>query len=481
MTSDLIKKSSNKPTLFISVSLGWAIRNFFQTGIIDSLKSHFEIIVIATPKAKRSLCKLVFNHGIKIEEVDVGEEPLSWKLFRQLKKKIYMEGRESTTEAIWEKYFPRPIYQRIGGKIIKTLVCLFNPQRLYYFFDRLDLRINKDKRLADLFRKYKPVIYFATHATSYFEECLLRNAICANVPAVFMILSWDHLSSKILLNQNLHSILVWNNHTKQEILQTYPHYHSDQIKIVGIPQYDLYALKPTITYAEWCRKYGLDPDRRTILFSTMPQSRHEQQHFILEELLKTIVEGKKLPADLQVLIKCHPFDNFKDYDLLLNNYPVGIYRNSFDMTQTQEDWVPSQTEIEVSRDALYFCSLNINIFSTVTIEAAYFDKPVVHIAFDPQPVKNRIPCHEYYNWDHFKPIVDTGATILVRNYEEMFYAINRLITEPEILSTQRKVLVDKYVGRKIGTASEAVSYELVEINNRLITNIQTSIDRSKYN
>jgi hypothetical protein len=458
---------SEKPILFISVSIGWAIRNFFQTGIVENLKAHFEVIALTTPKAKRNLCELGFDQSITIIEVEVGKEPLTWMLFRQLKKKIYMEGRHSSTEAIWEKYYPRPLYQRGGGKIIKSFLGLLNVQRLYNMVDWLDLKINKDMRLANIFQEHRPAIFFATHATAYFEECLLRNALEANVPSIYMILSWDHLSSKILLNQRLHSVLVWNKHTKNEVLKTYPHYQDKQIRVVGIPQYDLYAEKPNITYADWCRKYDLDPARRTILFSTMPQSRHEQQHIILEELLKIIIGGKRLPPDLQILIKCHPFDNFKGYDSLLNDYPVGIHRNSFDITQTQEDWMPALSEMEASRDALYFCTLNINIFSTVTIEAAYFDKPVVHIAFDPQPIKDRIPCHEYYNWDHFKPIVDIGATVLVHNFEELYDAINQLISQPSLFKEQRRQLVAKYIGKEVGKASTSVVLELTDIYKEL--------------
>jgi hypothetical protein len=467
MPSTLNAAPSEKPVLFMSVSLGWAIRNFFQTGIVERLKSHFEVVVLASPQARRSLCELGFDQGIKVIEFDPGEEPLTWKLFRQLKKKIYMESRESATEAIWERYFPRPLYQRVGGRVIKSCIRLLNARRLYIWVDKLDSRINSDNRLSAVFGHYKPAIFFATHATAYFEECLLRNAIAANVPPVFMILSWDHLSSKILLNLHLHSLLVWNDHTKQEVLQTYPFYRSEQIRVTGIPQYDVYVKKPNLTYADWCRRYNLDPERRTILFSTMPQSRHEQQHIILEELLKAIAEGKRLPSDLQVLIKCHPFDNFEGYDELLGRYPVGIYRNSFDSSQTQDDWIPSAEEMEVSRDALYFCTININIFSTVTIEASYFDKPVVHIAFDPLPIKGRIPCHEYYNWDHFKPIVDVNATILVHGYEELFDAINQFMAKPALKARERKILVEKYIGRAVGTASDAVTSELIDICKRL--------------
>lgn len=459
----------SKPVLFISVSIGWVIRNFFQTGVADKLKAHFKIVVIATPKASKSIRLLGYHKDIHLIEADVDDEPISWKVLRQVRKKVYLESRNSSSERIWEKYYPRPMYQRIGSRILKGVMRFFDGTRLYKLLDDIDLKINRCCKFDEFFENYCPVMFFATAATSYFEECLLRNAVAAGVPTVFMILSWDHLSSKILLNRKLHSILVWNNHTKNEILQTYRYFRPGQIRVVGIPQYDLYALKPSITYSEWCRKYGLDPKRRTILFSTMPQSRHDQQHIIVEELLKAIVGGKKIPLGLQVLIKCHPFDNFRGYDLLLNRYPVGIYRNSFDVTQTQEDWVPTSSEIEASRDALFFCALNINIFSTVTIEAAYFDKPIVQIAFDPLPINNRIPCREYYNWDHFKPIVETAATTLVHDYDELFDAVNRSLTEPQRLAEQRKRLVDKYVGKTIGTAASCCACELVRLHEEIVS------------
>jgi hypothetical protein len=152
---------------------------------------------------------------------------------------------------------------------------------------------------------------------------------------------------------------------------------------------------------------------------------------------------------------------------LTEKYHAGIHRSGLSERQDQEDWSPQASEIEASRDALYFCSLNINIFSTVTIEAAYFDKPIVHIAFDPQPVAGRIPCHEYYNWDHFRPIVQKGATLFARSYEELFDAIDCSLRDPGRLREQRQDLVRTFIGRRVGTASSAVVEELVGMQRRL--------------
>jgi hypothetical protein len=456
-----------KPVLLMSVSIGWAIRNFFQTGIVEELRAHFDVRVLATPRAAEHLRELGCGCGIAVHPIDVGKEPFLWKLFRQARKKAYLEGRASATEAIWEKYSPRPWHQKAGSRLIKAALRLGHGQGLYGALERLDLKVNVDRRFAALFPRREPAIYFATHATTYFEECLLRNALASGLPVAFMILSWDHLSSKVFLNRHLDTILVWNPHTRRELLQTYPWYRPEQIKVVGIPQYDGYARPPDLSYGDWCRKYGLDPRRRTILFSTMPQSRHDQQHIILEALLREIDTGKKLPPDLQVLIKCHPFDTFPGYAVLTEKYHAGIHRSGLSERQDQEDWSPQASEIEASRDALYFCSLNINIFSTVTIEAAYFDKPIVHIAFDPQPVAGRIPCHEYYNWDHFRPIVQKGATLFARSYEELFDAIDCSLRDPGRLREQRQDLVRTFIGRRVGTASSAVVEELVGMQRRL--------------
>ena len=50
-----------KPVLFISVSIGWVIRNFFQTGVIERLGENFDVVALATSKTQRSLCNLGFN------------------------------------------------------------------------------------------------------------------------------------------------------------------------------------------------------------------------------------------------------------------------------------------------------------------------------------------------------------------------------------------------------------------------------------
>lgn len=459
-TSPQKPSDPEKPILALTMSSSLALRNFFQAGIIDQLEQYFRILVLATPPIGQTLARLGYDRRVELKVLDVGPEPFSWRLIRQLKKKVYMEGRASTTEAIWEKYQLRPLYQVVGGWLVKRFIRCINAGRLFQWLNRLDRSMNRDKRFVALLSGHKVSVFFATHATVYWEECLYRNARAAGLQSVYMVLSWDHLSSKVLLHDDFERVFVWNDHTRSELLATYPNYRGDQIRVVGIPQYDAFTKQPRHDYAGWCALYGLDPAKRTILFSTMPQVRHNQQHVILEHLLKAITAGE-VPRDFQVLIKCHPFDNFSGYDALLGRYPVALRRTNLSPGQPIEEWQPNEREVEESRDCLYFCTINVNIFSTVTIEAAWFDKPVIHIAYDPLPIPpGRIPCREYYKWEHFRHIVAKDASILVENEAEFHAAIRSYDLNPQLKAEGRRRVVETYIGRVRGSAAQTVAEEL---------------------
>ena len=448
--------SREKPTVFISISIGWAVRNIFQTGVIDELKKNYRIVVLTTRRIRQELERQGSASGLTFIVLDRAEEPLRWRLFRELKKKVYMESRNCSTEYLWEKYTRRPLYQRIGGKTIQALVRLVKPTRLMDWIESVDFTVNTNKDIAGLFKTHKPLFFFATHATSFFEELLLRSALAARIPVFFMVLSWDHLSSKIIMSRRYHTVFVWNEITKREILETYPSYRAGQIKIVGAPQFDIYAQAPQSTYQDWCKAWGLDPSRRTILFTTAPHVRHDQQHLIVKELLEHIVRGDRLPRDLQIFLKCHPFDLNPHYDAFLGTYPIAVYRPSAHVDGPQDNWVPSKEELVIARDCLFYCSMNMNIFSTVTLEAALLDKPIIHIAFDPLPVTNRIPCREYYNFDHFKRVVAMDTSIMVYGYDDLFKAVNLYLENPARKAAQRQKLAETFLSYRGRATSQLI-------------------------
>jgi CDP-glycerol glycerophosphotransferase (TagB/SpsB family) len=197
----------------------------------------------------------------------------------------------------------------------------------------------------------------------------------------------------------------------------------------------------------------------------MPQSRHDSQHLIVEALAAAIESGDGVPKDVQVLIKCHPFDDPACYVRAMERFSnVRMFSTAKRPDEPATNWLPDTEEIENARDCFVFADVTCNIYSTVTIEAALFDKPIIHIAFDAAPLPpGRVPCREYYNFTHFKPIVDMEASTLVYSQEEFHRALRDALESPGAQSTQRRALATRFAGPMDGRSSQRVVRELFDL------------------
>ena len=128
------------------------------------------------------------------------------------------------------------------------------------------------------------------------------------------------------------------------------------------------------------------------------------------------------------------------------------------------DWLPDPQEIATSRDCLAFADVTANIYSTVTIEAALFDKPIIHIAFDVGPLPpGRVPCREYYNFTHFKPIVEMNASSLAYSQSDLHRLLKEALARPADRAEARRALAAKFLGPMDGKSSERVIDELRQL------------------
>lgn len=456
--TDPMTSTSRKPRLFITASTPWAIRNYFQTGIVRALAADHDVIVFTTAALEQALIRDGHAAYIRTIRFEQCPEPRAWRISRQIRKKLYFETRSVETEAIWERYGGRPLLHRIGGRLIAAASRMLSGERMLRALSVLDARVNRSNVFAELFRESPDALLFATHTNGYFEDAILRSAWAHGIPAALMILSWDHLSTKVVLTPMFEHILLWTDLQKDEVLDTYPWIRPDQVHVTGIPHFDGYVAPTSTSREAWCAEYGLDPARRTLVYYSMPQVRHCHQHVIVEAMADAIAAGRELPPDLQILVKCHPFDDYSLYRPLAERYPhVAVQDTTLPPGADPMGWIPKREELQISRDILAHADVTVNIYSTVTVEAAYFDKPIVHVAFDPGSLPpGRIPCREYYNFTHFRPIVETGASALAYSQDELHAAIREALAHPERRREQRRALSAAWAGPMDGHSSDRV-------------------------
>jgi len=446
------------PTVYLTASTPWIIRNFFHTGVVSRFAEIADVVVFTTPHMREGLVRDGFDRIVEIHTLENRPEPLPWKISRQLRKKLYMEMRGAETEALWEKFGSRTMAQRLVGRAVAASADLLAGARTFALLDRGDLLVNRSPAFRAMFRSRRPSVLFATGVNSQFEESISRSARAAGVPIVYMPSGWDHLSTKVVLSDVYDAVLTWTEIQREEAITTYPWLSAENVKTVGIPQFDAYASGTPMSIAEWAAQYGLDPARKTLVYFSMPQVRHSDQHLILEAAAEEIRVGGRLPRDLQILIKCHPFDDNSVYEPLVSRYSnVGIQRTTLAPGADPLTWLPSPGEIESMRDTLSHADVTVNVYSTSTIEAALFDKPIVHIAYDVRPLKNgRIPCREYYNFTHFRPVVAYGASDLAYNQEELYTFVSQALADPSRHRKERRTLAAALGGPNDGKSGDRV-------------------------
>jgi len=447
--------------ILLSLQSGWAVRNIFYTGIADQLAQTCEVVIIVPKYFHTRVLEQVRTKNIIVEAIEPRPEPMTWRFLRQLRKKVFLEVTHNETERIKERAESRKIYQRIGGVILHHICQLPNGAKLISLTEDIDFSVNKDILFASLLEKYHPSLVVGNSPFYYTEESLMRASMKKGIRCICFIPSWDNIS-KGIINQRFHRVLAWNEVLRHEVLSGYPKYSNEKVKVVGVPQFDIYNLPPALEYAAWCRQFGLDPTHRTILYSTEPQIRYSYDPVIVERILEGIKSGR-LPNDIQVLVRCHPFDDASRYKHLLGKYHVGIFSSSRDPGELDVRWLPPQDELSRLRDCLVFSSMNINVASTMSIDAAACGKPILNIAFDgdvslPYERSGR----RIYDYAHYKRVVATGAVRVCYNYDELFKGINDYLNNPQLDSEKRSALVKMMCTYNDGKSSQRCIAELLE-------------------
>ena len=93
-----------------------------------------------------------------------------------------------------------------------------------------------------------------------------------------------------------------------------------------------------------------------------------------------------------------------------------------------------------------------------------FDKPAINVGYNP-PEKDISPYNytRFYSFDHYKPIVESGAVQVAKDEEEMESYLRDAIQHPEKYSKARKDMINNFFEGKPGL--EVVS-EFVKIINQ---------------
>jgi hypothetical protein len=95
----------------------------------------------------------------------------------------------------------------------------------------------------------------------------------------------------------------------------------------------------------------------------------------------------------------------------------------------------------------------LNIASTVSIDAAITDTPVVCLGFHPTVKTEGEFYNEVHFSEHYAPIMETKATPLANSVEELVSLVCEQLQNPVKLQNQRKVLKNRFLPTEIQSSA----------------------------
>jgi len=443
--------SRSRPHVVGIIPRGEAIRNFVHTGCFDEVARHAELTILSVAPTPEMAEELRTRYGrvfplepiyerwptrFSREILDLAHGRWLWSKaaeFRWNLRDAEASGSPSTQmKRMMKKALCLPFANRMGLEVLSAT----------------ERAVSKRWRTSDhyleLFRSLAPSLVFnASHIHSRVASPAVEAARWLKIPTAAFVFSWDNLTSQGRIMPSYDYYLVWNDAIKRHLLRIYKTVKPEQVFVTGTPQFDFH-FRPEFywTREEFCRKVGADPARPIVLYSTGMANQTPGEPVIVERIAKLIRQMREFGPP-QLLVRVYPKDRTDRFERVKRENPDVL----FPEVAWEPNWLTPQLEDAYTlTNTLRHAAAGINIGSTVSLELCMFDKPVINVAYNPPGFEIPIEIAKYYDFDHYKPVVESGAVWLGRSEEELVSLLRRALTSPHTGRAERRKLVSTMFG-----------------------------------
>jgi len=434
-------------TIFITSFHPLISRNILSTSILDILSAENIRVVLIVFGTKKKFFEEEFSKpGIIIEGV---EKRLYWQdVFLRY---LSLAALKTNSLAIKRK-------TEMKGSGIWLVKLIGNRKWARKLVRRLNTLITPRDTFAALFDRYKPNLVFATDVQNEFDVKIITEAQSQHIPVVGMVRSWDNLTAKGLIRIHPDKLLVHNLLIQQSAINLHG-ILEESIEIVGIPHYDSYALANRSSREDFFARIGGDPRKKLIVFAPIGD-RYIRDNVVDRDILDIL--DKHLPLDYQILVRFPPTDTVYELEGRPNTGRIIFDRPSNRFKTLKKIELSSKEDAHLA-DTLYWSDLVVAGPSTICIDAAFFDKPIILVGFDGYHSR---PYHHsvirYYDYDHFKSILASGGVKLAKNKNEFLSFMNIYLDHPQTDFQGRRKVVKEQCGENIH-ATERLAKVLLSV------------------
>jgi hypothetical protein len=276
--------------------------------------------------------------------------------------------------------------------------------------------------------------------------------------------SWDNFTNKLMPVRRVNRLIVWNDLMKQQAVALHG-YAPDEVRTAGTPQWDLYFRDGTIVPRDtFFRQIGGDPSRKLITLSTTPRELYPHHDHVLRVLIRAM-NGDAWRKPVQILVRLHPRDDRGAY-AEFEGLPHVTIEKPFRSTVTAGDGLAIDITEDNQRhlaNTMQHSDVVVNVASTLAIEAAIFDTPVVNVSFDGEAPSEWVrSARRYYRFTHYMNITRHDAVRVAGDPAALVEQVGRYLEDPSLDRAGRRQVVLEQCQFLDGRAAERVAGFVVD-------------------
>ena len=449
------KKLKKSKKILLLLPSGMTIRNFMCSDIVKEVLENTDHTIICCLKNPQKYKDYIRHERIEYIEFLKGNKFSIIGILHSILKQRFFSIKSNITLKILEK---GPLFSDWQHKLSALLKYPFPKSRLIFnllkFFERNLFFPNK--KIILQFDEHKPDLIFSTHLVAKDEYEYLRIASRLNIPSIGMVKSFDNLTSKGYLAFETDYVFLWNQVMKGELKELYD-YADSKIKITGVPQFDIYKIKPLLTKEEFITKNKLSNNKKIVLYATNHKDISPDDPLNIDFLAKNL---PKLNA--QLIVRLHQMDNISRYESI--NYENVVFQvPGIEEGQGTQERVAFKNFTKELRDTLFFSDVTINTCSTMTLDSIAAEKPVINIYFDIEDKPYHQSVKRYYDFLHYEQIISSKSTSLANSQEHLLSLISTNLSQKDIKASERFSLSQIMLAGNKGDSSRKVAQNMIEI------------------
>ena len=461
---------THKTHVVVIVPDGVGIKNYLYSNVLSYLAKHSEITIWSSlpENAFDEVKKVHTSLDINYKYLQLHKESILTRLYRESATyaRLHFFKKKTNNETLllnWRR--PRGNYKL---KLLYRFAELFGSWAKSNYHRILKLEnLSKKYWSKNIIEFYKSELndlmadsIFITHqrVAGLMPICLASEEL--GVKSVSAIFSWDNLpKARLCVSADYYAL--WSNLMAEDMALFYPEIETEQLKIVGTPQFEFYTQENRILdRTSFAKTYGLDANKNWICFSGDDELTSPYDPNYLNDIADRISKSHR---DVQLVFRRCPVDFTNRYDIVIDKFKDVIFSIDPIWHTDSNSWVgyfSKYSDIDLQVNLAHHCLGVINLGSTMALDFASSKKPCFYLNYD--IVKDPNWSTEFiYKYHHFDSLKGLDPVGWINNKDEIDSAIDSILNGSEQLIEDSKKWMERIVQFPIDENSEKLSKLLV--------------------